>query len=131
MNWALEVLTLASGSDQLCKQMKFNQISAGANCLYLDGQGCHEGEILGKDNSIGDEFVWALVHGRKAIFQFHPSNAAVDANGTIVFCVYDREMSVQKVVAQRTGDGTTPMFYYAKNSDDMLCKVKAWALILP
>lgn len=113
--------------------MNFNQISEDAACKFFDSSdgSIHEGRILGKENSGGDEFVWALVHGLEAVFQFHPSNAAVDGNGEIVFAVYDRKMSIRKVANQQPGDGTTPMFWYARNPDDMLRKVKMWALILP
>lgn len=112
--------------------MKFSQISDDAACKFVDLRdgSIHEGRILGKDSG-GDEFVWAIVHSREAVFQFHPSNAAVDENGEIFFAVYDREMSIKKVANQQPGDGTTPMFWYAKDPDDMLRKVKMWALLLP
>ena len=111
--------------------MNFNQITDDAACKYVDSRdgSVHEGRILGKDNSDGDEFVWAIVHDLKAVFQFHPGNAAVDGNGDVVFAVYDRKMSIRKVANQQPDDGTTPMFCYARNPDDMLRKVTMWALI--
>jgi hypothetical protein len=113
--------------------MNFNQISDDAACKFVDSRAgsIYEGEILGKDNSGGDEFVWALVHDLKSVFQFHPSNAAVDGNGNVVFTVYDRKMSINKVANQQPDDGTTPMFWYAQNPDVMLRKVKMFNLVLP
>jgi len=113
--------------------VNFEEISARAFCIFVDecDGSRHEGQILGKDDSDEEEFVWALVHDLKAVFQFHPSNAAVDGNGVIVFRTYDRKMSREKVLAQRPGDGTAPMFDFAKDPADMLRLVKTFALLLP
>jgi hypothetical protein len=112
--------------------MDFNQISDNAACKFfnsLDG-GFYEGEILGKNKSGGDEFVWAVIPDLKSVFQFHPSNAAVEGGGEVVFSVYDRKMSLRQVANQELGDVSEPMFGYARNPDDMLRKVKILSLVL-
>lgn len=112
--------------------MDFRNVSEDAACKFIDSHGgTFEGTILGKDKTSGDQFVWVLVHGVGAVFQLHPSNLETHANGDIVFSVYDRMMPIKQVANQQPGDGTTPMFWYAQDPDQMLNKVKTWALLIP